>query len=188
MRVKLRPLAVGAKGPAVAWLERSLLELHRYSLPGIDGVYDPATADAVFAFQKVHGLPANGSVDRRFLEVLRTTGPPVARVRSGDHLEVDKSRQLLFEVRGGKVVSVTHVSTGATGNTPLGHWRVYAKGPGYNALGMYDSLYFLRGFAIHGYWSVPWYPASHGCVRTPLWFAGGFYARWGVGSSVYVYA
>jgi hypothetical protein len=157
-------------------------------VPGIDGVYDSATADAVFAFQKVHGLPGTGSVDRRFWDVLRTTGPPAARVGSGDHLEVDKSRQLLFEVRGGKVVSVTHVSTGATGNTPLGHWRVYAKGSGYNALGMYDSLYFLRGFAIHGYWSVPWYPASHGCVRTPIWFASGIYARWGVGASVYVYA
>jgi hypothetical protein len=23
--------------------------------------------------------------------------------------------------------------------------------------------------AIHGYPSVPTYPASHGCVRTPIW-------------------
>jgi len=44
---------------------------------------------------------------------------------------------------------------------------------------MYYSIYFLRGFAIHGYHSVPTYPASHGCVRTPLWFARGFYNRWG---------
>ena len=79
------------------------------------------------------------------------------------------------------------MSTGATGNTPVGHWRVYAKSPGYNALGMYDSLYFLRGFAIHGYFSVPSYPASHGCVRTPIWFAREVYARWGVGTSVYVF-
>lgn len=53
---------------------------------------------------------------------------------------------------------------------------------------MYDSLFFVRDFAIHGYCSVPSYPASHGCVRTPLWFASGIYARWDVGTSVYVFA
>jgi lipoprotein-anchoring transpeptidase ErfK/SrfK len=36
--------------------------------------------------------------------------------------------------------------------------------------------------------TVPTYRASHGCVRTPLWFAPGFYSRWGVGASVYVFA
>ena len=46
----------------------------------------------------------------------------------------------------------------------------------------------VRGVAIHGYASVPTYPASHGCVRTPLWFAPGFYSRWDVGASVYVFA
>ena len=51
---------------------------------------------------------------------------PKARY-GGDHVEVDKARQVLFLVRGGKVALVTHVSTGATGNTPLGLWHVYAK-------------------------------------------------------------
>ena len=101
---------------------------------------------------------------------------------------MDKSRQLLYEVRAGRVVSVARVSTGATGNTPVGHWHVYAKQAGYTPKGMYDSLFFLRGFAIHGYVSVPTYPASHGCVRTPLWFAPGIYSRWGVGTSIYVFA
>jgi lipoprotein-anchoring transpeptidase ErfK/SrfK len=82
---------------------------------------------------------------------------------------------------------VSRVSTGATGNTPVGHWTVYAKGPGYNAKGMFDSLFFVGEFAIHGYYSVPSYPASHGCVRTPIWFASGLYSRWGIGTSVYVF-
>ena len=30
----------------------------------------------------------------------------------------------------------------------------------------YYSSYFIRGYAIHGYKSVPNYPASHGCLRT----------------------
>ena len=187
VRVKLRRLAIGSRSRAVDWLEYSLFRLHRYALPRVDNVYDDATADAVLAFQNVHGLPRTGSVDNRFWKTLRTSGPPLAHIRSGNHVEVEKTRQVLFEVRQGKVVSVSHVSTGATGNTPLGRWHVYAKDFGFNASGMYDSLFFLRGFAIHGYSSVPVYPASHGCVRTPLWFAGGFYSRWGVGTSIYVF-
>jgi len=188
VRVELRQLEVGSTGPAVAWLEYRLYRLDHYALPGVDSVYDASTADAVLAFQKVHGLPRTGAVDLRLWRVLRTSGPPHARVRSGEHIEVDKTRQVLFEVRSGKVVSVSQVSTGATGNTPVGLWHVYAKGPGTNAKGMYDSLFFLRGFAIHGYYSVPSYPASHGCVRTPFWFARELYSRWGVGASVYVFA
>ena len=78
------------------------------------------------------------------------------------------------------------MSTGATGNTPLGRWRVYRKSPGFNSLSMYYTLYFHGGFAIHGYHSVPPFPASHGCVRLPLWFAPGLYARWNQGATVYI--
>ncbi len=188
VQVLLPPLAYGARGFAVRALEDSLARLGHYALPGVDTVYDYATVDAVLAFQSVHGLPRTGTVDGRFWDALRSATPPLARIRSGDHIEVDKTRQVLFEVRDGQVANVAHVSTGATGNTPPGHWYVYGKSPGYNAKGMFDSLYFLRGFAIHGYYSVPSYPASHGCVRTPIWFASGFYSRWGVGTSVYVFA
>ena len=188
VRVKVPRLATGAHGPPVYWLQHTLSRLDGYALPSSSSVFDAATLDAVLAFQRVHALPLTGVVDQRFWDVLGTSGPPRARIPFGDHIEVDKSRQLLFEVRAGRVVSVTRVSTGATGNTPVGHWHVYSKVPGFNAKGMYDSLFFLRGFAIHGYASVPTYPASHGCVRTPLWFAPGIYSRWGVGSSVYVFA
>ena len=37
-----------------------------------------------------------------------------------------------------------------------------------NAKGMVDSAYFIRGYATHGYPSVPIYPASHGCFRLPI--------------------
>jgi Putative peptidoglycan binding domain/L,D-transpeptidase catalytic domain len=188
VRVKVPLLSSGARGPAVRWLQQTLAGDDGYALPGISSIFDAATVDAVLAFQRVHGLPMTGVVDRRLWELIGTSGRPRARIPFGDHIEVDKSRQLLFEVRAGTVVSVTRVSTGATGNTPVGHWHVYGKSPGFNAKGMYDSLFFLRGFAIHGYVSVPTYPASHGCVRTPLWFAPGIYSRWGVGSSVYVFA
>jgi lipoprotein-anchoring transpeptidase ErfK/SrfK len=186
VRVKLPRLAIGARGHAVHRLEY-ILRQDGYALPGVSSVFDAATTDAVLAFQKVHGLPPTGVVDERFWHAVAVSIPPHAQIPFGDHIEVDKSRQLLFEVRAGRVVSVSRVSTGATGNTPVGHWHVYAKGPGFNAKGMYDSLFFLRGFAIHGYVTVPTYAASHGCVRTPLWFASGMYSRWAIGASVYVF-
>ncbi len=180
-------LAWGARGRAVRALEARLLAL-RYALRGVDGVYRGDTVDAVLAFQKVHGLRRTGYVTRSLWSRLARASVPRPLAPGGTHVEVSKTRQVLFEVVAGEVARVVHVSTGATGNTPVGSWRVYRLGPGTNALGMYYSLYFLRGFAIHGYRSVPPYPASHGCVRTPMWFARGFYARWArLGTRVFVF-
>ena len=50
---------------------------------------------------------------------------------------------------------------------------VYRKEPGTNAHGMVDSSYFIRGYAIHGYVTVPTYNASHGCLRVPVPDAAG---------------
>ena len=47
---------------------------------------------------------------------------------------------------------------------------------------------FLRGFAIHGYPEVPAYPASHGCVRVPMWLATTLYEQIPMGGAIYVYA
>ena len=188
VRVVLPPLAYGARGPAVRALEYGLARLGHYALPGCR--HPLRLRDRRRRARVPVGARASAHRHRRrpLLGRASQRAPPLARIRSGDHIEVDKTRQVLFEVRGGEVANVAHVSTGATGNTPPGHWYVYGKSPGYNAKGMFDSLYFLRGFAIHGYYSVPSYPASHGCVRTPIWFASGFYSRWGVGTSVYVFA
>jgi len=182
------PLALGARGQAVLALERRLNRL-RYALATVNSTYGYDTVEAVFALQKVHGLPRTGRVGTQEWRLLRTSGVPRARVPRGDHIEVSKTTQVMYEVRAGKVVKVVHVSTGATGNTPVGKFRVYLLTPGTLPSGMYYSLFFLRGFAIHGYPSVPTYPASHGCVRTPMWFAPGFYRRWGkIGTVIHVFA
>jgi len=181
-------LALGARGQAVLALERRLNRL-RYALAAVNSTYGYDTVAAVFALQKVHGLPRTGRVGAREWRLLRTSSVPRARVPRGDHIEVSKTTQVMYEVRGGKVVKVVHVSTGLTGNTPVGKFRVYLLTPGTLPSGMYYSLFFLRGFAIHGYPSVPTYPASHGCVRTPMWFAPGFYRRWGkIGTAIHVFA
>ena len=59
--------------------------------------------------------------------------------------------------------------------------------PGYNAKLMYFSSFFIGGFAIHGYSSVPPYPASHGCVRVPIWVAVRLYELASYGYEVDVY-
>jgi PKD repeat protein len=183
--VFMASLSVGSAGPSVYELDRRLNELH-YALGQVDGYFGRDDVDAVIAFQKLHGLPRTGAVDSRFWAELQRAEVPRARY-PGNHVEVSKGRQVLFLVRGGRVTLVLPVSTGATGNTPLGHWRVYSRVPGFNALEMYYSSFFVGAFAIHGYHSVPPYPASHGCVRIPLWVAHRVYSQIDYDTPVYIY-
>jgi hypothetical protein len=184
LRFRAPPLSYGARGPAVTGLERRLRSLG-YTLRGIDRYYADDTRDAVLAFQKVTGLARTGRVDARTWRAIGASGRPRPRL-GGTHIEVYKGRQVAFEVRDGRVVGITHVSTGATGNTPIGTWHVYRKVTGWDWV-LWYPLYFLRGFALHGYPSVPVYPASHGCVRLPMWFAPGLHARWPYGATVRVF-
>ena len=178
-------LRVGTAGPSVLALNEALARLH-IAVGSVDSSFGLDTRDAVVAFQKLHELPRTGSVDARFWRVLSASSTPRARY-PGDHIEVSKPLQVLFVVRGGRVILVSHVSTGATGNTPVGRWQVYSKVAGWLPDGMFDSSFFLRGFAIHGYPTVPFYPASHGCVRVPVWVAPRIYTYDPPGSTIYIY-
>jgi PKD repeat protein len=184
--VFLPSLSAGSAGPSVYELDRRLSELH-YALGQVDGYFGRDDLDAVIAFQKLHGLPRTGAVDARFWIELQRAQVPRARYPSGDHVEVSKGRQVLFLIRDGKIALIVPVSTGATGNTPLGHWPVYSRVPGFNAKAMYYSSFFTGAYAIHGYQSVPPYPASHGCVRIPLWFAYRLYSLIDYGTEIYIY-
>jgi N-acetylmuramoyl-L-alanine amidase len=179
-------LSAGSAGPSVYELDRRLSELH-YALSQVDGYFGRDDIDAVIAFQKLHGLLRTGAVDARLWIELQRAQVPQARYPSGDHVEVSKGRQVLYLVRDGKVALIVPVSTGATGNTPLGHWPVYSRVPGFNAKAMYYSSFFIGAFAIHGYESVPPYPASHGCVRIPLWVAYRLYTLIDYGTEIYIY-
>jgi lipoprotein-anchoring transpeptidase ErfK/SrfK len=177
-------LALGAQGPAVHALEERLAELH-YALERVDSTFDQDTFDAVVAFQKVNGLARTGAVTATDWRTLLRAGIPHVQT-SGDAIEVDKTRQVLFVVRNGEAQLVIPVSTGATGNTPLGEFHVYRKVAGWDWV-LYFPSYFLRGFAVHGYPSVPAYPASHGCVRIPIWVAQRIYALISFGSRIVIH-
>ena len=190
-RVLLPRLAYGVRGAAIADLGRRLRALH-YAAPA-GAAFDSRMRDAVYAFQKVHGLPRTGVVDSRFWSALAAAKMPRPRYAGpADHLEIDKGRQVLLVVRGGRVALVVPTSTaGLPGTfTPVGRFSVYRKVVGFDPspLGtLYDPMYFTGGYAIHGNPSVPPYPASHGCVRVPMWIAPFLYATTPYGQTVDVY-
>jgi lipoprotein-anchoring transpeptidase ErfK/SrfK len=62
-------------------------------------------------------------------------------------------------------------------HTPSGTFRVYKKINGWrrSALGLlYYPSYIVKGYAIHGSRSAPAFPASHGCIRIPMFAAAEF--------------
>jgi N-acetylmuramoyl-L-alanine amidase len=189
--VVLPRLAFGARGVTVIQLGRGLRSL-RYAAP-TTAVFDSRMLDAVYAFQKVQGLPRTGVVDARFWRALGAGRIPRPRYSGpADHLEVNKGRQVLYVVRRGRVVLIVPISTaGIAGTyTPVGRFSIYRKVGGFDPspLGtLYDPMYFTGGYAIHGNPSVPPYPASHGCVRVPMWVAPYLYATTPYGQTVYVY-
>jgi N-acetylmuramoyl-L-alanine amidase len=189
--VVLPRLAIGIRGAAVAQLGDQLRRLH-YAAPS-GATFDGRMLDAVFAFQKVQGLPRTGGVDARFWQALAGARTPAPRYAvPATHLEIYKGRQVLYVVRGGRVALIVPVSTaGVPGMfTPVGRFAIYRKVVGFDPspLGtLYDPMYFTGGYAIHGNPSVPPYPASHGCVRVPMWVAPYLYATNPYGEAVYVY-
>lgn len=88
----------------------------------------------------------------------------------------------------GEVDEIYHISSGAPATpTILGKFRFYRKEPGTNSHGMVHSVYFHRGYATHGYPSVPTYPASHGCLRNPIPDSRHIYNWIDLGDPIYVY-
>ncbi len=179
----------GSCGPGVVTIQRTLNAAH-YPTGSADGCFGSATRHGVLAFQRAQRLKADGIVGPQTLAALRKPRPLVAR-RAGNHVEVDRARQLLFVVRGGKVAAAYAVSTGKRGfATPSGNFRVYRKqvrGWSYQyAVPLPWVSYFHRGYALHA-GTIPGYPASHGCVRVPAPFAPDIYRRTPIGSSVWIY-
>jgi peptidoglycan hydrolase-like protein with peptidoglycan-binding domain len=160
----------GARGASVRWLQRRLADLH-YAVPR-SGVFDAGTGRAVMAYRKLTGLARTEVADRAvFTRLARGAGAFTVRYPShGRHVEGDLTHQVLALIdRGGRVHRIYTTSSGASVTpTILGSYRVYRKDLGTNAKGMVDASYFIRGYAIHGYVSVPAFPASHGCFRVPV--------------------
>lgn len=94
---------------------------------------------------------------------------------------IDKSQQVLRAYEGNRMVLQTHISSGRRGKeTPSGHYRARSKSLMhysrlYNNAPMPYSVQIAGNYFIHGFHSVPNYPASHGCIRVPISTARDFY-------------
>ncbi|MBD0282540.1 MAG: L,D-transpeptidase [Thermoleophilaceae bacterium] len=179
---------VGARGVRVLLLQRGLLRLG-FATP-VTGRFDGLTANAVNAFRKTSRMRVGGYASPAvYAMVFRRNGAFKLRYpRAGKHVEFDWSRQVLVLARRGRPYRVYHTSSGAPATpTVFGTFRFYRQTPGTNALGMVHSSYFIRGYAIHGYASVPNYPASHGCLRVPIPNAASIFRWIDIGDPIYSY-
>ena len=178
----------GARGRRVLLLQRGLRKLG-FAVP-VTGRYEGGTSRAVLAFRKANHLGRDGYASTRVYSlVLPGRGAFRPRFpRAGRHVEVDWSRQLLALVHGARARRVYHASSGkASTPTVFGAFRFYRKEPGTNSHGMVQSNYFIGGYAIHGYHSVPSYPASHGCIRVPIPNAFDIDRQISLGDRIFVY-
>ena len=186
-----RRLAVGSKGPYVRIMLKRLVAL-RFRVPGISSTVSTAAGDSIVAFQKAYGLPRTYVFDHTDWRKLDTAHIiKAAHKLPKTHIEIDKTRQILMIVKGGVPYGIIPCSTGATGNTPVGRFHILWKAPATTTwLGpaiLWRTMCFYGNFAMHGYPEVPPYPASHGCVREPIWVADWTYQHSWVGETVYVH-
>lgn len=183
----LPSLGQGANGEVVKLLEQRLRSLGYY-LRGINRAFDQKTGDAVMAFHKVQGMSRVKSVRpatwRRLASPIR---PKPRAKRPAFHVEIDQSKQVLYVIRDGKISEIVHTSTGAGGATRDGVFRVHREIAGYSPGRLYYPSYFDGLRAVHGWPSVPNYPASHGCSRVPNWTAIHLHDIMPIGTVVRVY-
>jgi peptidoglycan/xylan/chitin deacetylase (PgdA/CDA1 family)/lipoprotein-anchoring transpeptidase ErfK/SrfK len=195
-------LNAGDSGAEVGYLQKTLNSIS-YPAGRRDSSFGYETQQAVYAFEKVKGLTRDGVVTPQQMSQIATSRRPVVRSkgRPGSFVDVDISRQVLFEVRKGRVAHTLPISSGNEeyytvdgetykAHTPRGNFQIERKieGVRVSRLGkLYDPSYFIGGFAIHGSQSVPVYPASHGCIRIPMYVRKAFFRRTPIGKAVFVH-
>jgi len=172
-----------------------------YWTGAIDGLIDPATRSALVAFQKWEGRPITGQLDLEEIEAIRHSAAPKPRDHGYSHVEVDLDRQVLLIVNDTGGVRVLPISSGngelfvdegqtSIAYTPRGRFVVYEKVAGWEK-GSLGSVYYPNAIsgsvAIHGARSVPVEPASHGCIRIPMFAARAVSKLLPVGTIVLVY-
>jgi peptidoglycan hydrolase-like protein with peptidoglycan-binding domain len=172
-----------------------------YWTGSIDGLFDPATRSALIAFQKWEGRPITGRLTIDELGAIRASASPTARELGYAHVEVDLDRQVLMTINGNGGVRVLPISSGSgkpfidegqesISYTPRGRFVVYRKGVGWEK-GALGSVYYPNdisgGVAIHGSRNVPTQPASHGCIRVPMFAAREVSKLMPLGTIVLVY-
>jgi peptidoglycan hydrolase-like protein with peptidoglycan-binding domain len=187
--------------PRIRAVQERLAELG-YDVGTPDGKLGARTSYAIMAFQKVEGLGRDGEAGPEVEAALAKASKPGPMVPGGapTRIEIDVARQVMFHWVNGSLARILPVSTGSgerycvdgacdTAVTPGGSFRIGRKASGLeiSPLGeLWWPMYFNGGIAIHGSPSIPAYPASHGCIRIPMYAAPTFYDEVGPGTRVHV--
>jgi peptidoglycan hydrolase-like protein with peptidoglycan-binding domain len=171
-----------------------------YDVGDPDGRFGGRTSYAVMAFQKMEGLDRTGDINAEVKAALAGASAPGPMVPGGPstRVEIDLNRQVLIFWSGGALTRILPISSGSgeeycvdgecdVAVTPPGSFSIGRKAEGLEVapLGeLWWPMYFNRGIAIHGSPSVPPYPASHGCIRIPMYAAPTFYDQIARGTAV----
>jgi peptidoglycan hydrolase-like protein with peptidoglycan-binding domain len=197
-----RTLRAGLSGADVLDAQRRLAALH-YDVGIANGYFGFDTVHATAAFQKVNRLPVNGTIDPlTFTRLAGPSAPPLRYKQAGSWVEVDLTRQVLYYGRNNAVLRILDISSGSgklftvegqtqRAVTPMGNFKVFHKINGLRTsrLGeLWRPAYFASGgYAIHGNGSVPFTPASHGCIRITVPAMNRLFDLLTIGLPVYVY-
>lgn len=189
--VRYPDLDPGQKSNAVDIFNRLLKRQAYYTSSGRS--YGSATERAVLAYRKVNGMSRTTNATPAIFKNLAAGrgGFKLKYPGAGKHVEADLSRQVMVLANHGKPQHIFHISSG-TAATPTiqGHHVFTRKEYGTNNVGMVHSVYFgptNKGYATHGYPSVPTYPASHGCLRNPIPNSMFIYNWISIGDDIWVY-
>ncbi len=187
-RISFPALHEGQCGNVVLGFKKAMRKLGYIANDG--RCFGGKTARGVLAYRKVNGMAATyragaGLVKSAF------SGQGAYKVQhpgAGQHLEAPLGKQVLVFAKDDKPVAVYPISSGKSSTpTVTGHFTFIRQEPGYNSHGMYYSFYFYGGYAVHGYESVPDYPASHGCIRTFIADQPEIYNRINFGEDIFVF-
>lgn len=202
----LRDLEPGDSGDAVAEVQRRLARAGLYH-GEVDGEFGKTTSSAVLALHKLLGSERThtfGVADWLALDSLAPPGVP-NRPFEPDRLEIDLGNQLMYLVEDRKVTAVLHTSTGGSytywsvrngknvrAGTPRGDFTLFRFDPGWRCdpvtdWCVYNYWAFTTYYGLHGYPSVPAYPASHGCARLHTWDSDWLSERLFLGMPIHIW-
>lgn len=187
-RVSYPSLSQGECGKAVIGFKKAMREMGYIANSG--PCYGGKTARGVLAYRKVNGMSRSMRSGAGLVKAVFAGkgGYHVRHPGAGKHVEAPLSKQVLVFADGDKPTAIYPISSGKSSTpTVTGHFEFIRTEPGYNSHGMYYSFYFYGGYAVHGYESVPDYPASHGCLRTFIADQPEIYNRINFGEDIFIW-
>lgn len=187
-KVSFSPLRPGQCGRVVKGFKKAMKKMGYAS--GGGSCFNGRLGREVLAYRKVNSMARTQKAGAGLVKKVFSGrgGYRVRHPEAGRHVEVSIDKQVMVLAKGDKPYAIYPVSTGKSSTpTVTGHFTFIRREPGYNSHGMYYSFYFHGGYAVHGYESVPDYPASHGCVRTFIADQPRIYEQLEYGESIFVF-